>query len=67
MKIYTRKGDDGSTGLWYGGRVPKSGGRPEAYGAVDEAASALGMTVAGFVRGRGFNVYAHPERVAPQG
>lgn len=43
MKIYTRKGDDGSTGLWYGGRVPKSGGRPEAYGAVDEAASALGL------------------------
>ena len=43
MKIYTRKGDDGSTGLWYGGRVPKSGGRPEAYGAVDEAGSALGM------------------------
>ena len=42
-KIYTRKGDDGSTGLWYGGRVPKSGGRPEAYGAVDEAASALGL------------------------
>jgi cob(I)alamin adenosyltransferase len=43
VKIYTRKGDDGSTGLWYGGRVPKSGGRPEAYGAVDEAASALGF------------------------
>ena len=43
MKIYTRKGDDGTTGLWYGGRVPKSGGRPEAYGAVDEAASALGL------------------------
>jgi cob(I)alamin adenosyltransferase len=43
MKIYTRKGDDGSTGLWYGGRVPKSGGRPEAYGAVDEACSALGL------------------------
>ena len=42
-KIYTRKGDDGSTGLWYGGRVPKSGGRPEAYGSVDEAASALGL------------------------
>jgi cob(I)alamin adenosyltransferase len=42
-KIYTRKGDDGSTGLWYGGRVPKSGGRPEAYGAVDEAGSALGL------------------------
>ena len=42
-KIYTRKGDDGSTGLWYGGRVAKSGGRPEAYGSVDEACSALGL------------------------
>ena len=43
VKIYTRKGDDGSTDLWYGGRVLKSDGRPEAYGAVDEAASALGL------------------------
>jgi len=43
VKIYTRKGDDGTTGLWYGGRVPKSDPRPEAYGAVDEAASALGL------------------------
>ena len=43
VKIYTRKGDDGTTGLWYGGRVLKSDGRPEAYGAVDEAASALGL------------------------
>jgi cob(I)alamin adenosyltransferase len=43
VKIYTRKGDDGTTGLWYGGRVPKSDIRPEAYGSVDEAASALGM------------------------
>jgi cob(I)alamin adenosyltransferase len=43
VKIYTRKGDDGTTGLWYGGRVPKHGGRPEAYGSVDEAASALGL------------------------
>jgi cob(I)alamin adenosyltransferase len=43
VKIYTRKGDDGTTGLWYGGRVPKFGGRPEAYGSVDEAASALGL------------------------
>ena len=43
MKIYTRKGDDGTTGLWYGGRVPKFSARPEAYGSVDEAASALGM------------------------
>jgi cob(I)alamin adenosyltransferase len=43
VKIYTRKGDDGTTGLWYGGRVPKSAGRPEAYGSVDESASALGL------------------------
>jgi cob(I)alamin adenosyltransferase len=43
MKIYTRKGDDGSTGLWYGGRVPKASARPEAYGSVDEAASELGL------------------------
>ena len=43
MKIYTRKGDDGTTGLWYGGRVMKSAGRPEAYGSVDEAASELGV------------------------
>ena len=40
VKIYTRKGDDGTTGLWYGGRVAKSDSRPEAYGSVDEAASA---------------------------
>ena len=43
MKIYTRKGDDGTTGLWYGGRVSKSDGRPDAYGTLDEAASALGL------------------------
>jgi cob(I)alamin adenosyltransferase len=51
VKIYTRKGDDGTTGLWYGGRVPKFAGRPEAYGAVDEAASALGMARAAAERG----------------
>jgi cob(I)alamin adenosyltransferase len=51
VKIYTRKGDDGSTGLWYGGRVPKYAGRPEAYGSVDEAASALGLARAGAERG----------------
>jgi len=42
-RIYTRKGDDGSTSLWYGGRVAKSDSRPEAYGSVDEAASELGL------------------------
>ncbi len=43
VKIYTKKGDDGSTSLWYGGRVPKHHGRTEAYGALDEACSALGL------------------------
>ena len=42
-KIYTRKGDDGTTSLWYGGRVPKSALRTEAYGTLDEAASVLGV------------------------
>ena len=42
VKIYTRKGDDGTTSLWYGGRVLKSNQRTEAYGSLDEATSALG-------------------------
>ena len=42
-KIYTRKGDDGTTSLWYGGRVPKHHGRTEAYGSLDEACSVLGV------------------------
>ncbi len=43
MKIYTRKGDDGTTGLLYGGRVPKDDVAPTAYGSVDEAQAAIGM------------------------
>jgi cob(I)alamin adenosyltransferase len=43
LKIYTRKGDDGSTGLFYGGRVRKDDAAPEAYGSVDEAVAALGV------------------------
>jgi cob(I)alamin adenosyltransferase len=43
VKIYTRKGDDGTTSLWYGGRVSKTDLRTEAYGTLDEAASALGV------------------------
>jgi cob(I)alamin adenosyltransferase len=43
MRIYTRKGDDGTTGLFLGGRVPKDATGPQAYGAVDEAVSALGV------------------------
>lgn len=41
--IATRRGDGGETGLLYGGRVPKDDLHTEAYGAVDEAVSALGM------------------------
>lgn len=43
VKIYTRGGDDGTTGLYYGGRVPKSDAGPEAYGTVDETVAALGV------------------------
>lgn len=43
MKIYTKKGDDGTTSLWYGGRVPKHHRRTSAYGTLDEACSALGV------------------------
>lgn len=45
-KIYTRTGDTGTTGLGDGTRVPKTHLRIEAYGAVDEANSAIGMTLA---------------------
>ena len=43
VKIYTKKGDDGTTSLWYGGRVPKHHGRTDAYGSLDEACSHLGV------------------------
>ena len=43
MKIYTKKGDDGTTGLLYGGRVAKDGARPEAYGTVDELQACIGV------------------------
>jgi cob(I)alamin adenosyltransferase len=43
VKIYTKKGDDLTTSLWYGGRVPKDSPRTEAYGTLDEAGSALGL------------------------
>ena len=43
MKIYTKKGDDGTTGLLYGGRVDKDDPRTEVYGSLDEVVSALGL------------------------
>lgn len=42
-RIYTKTGDDGTTGLLYGGRVPKSDLVTEAYGTTDEAVAALGL------------------------
>jgi cob(I)alamin adenosyltransferase len=42
-RIYTRTGDDGTTGLYFGGRVRKDDPAPRAYGAVDEAQAALGL------------------------
>lgn len=43
MKIYTKTGDDGTTGLLYGGRVSKDSALIEANGAVDEAQASLGL------------------------
>ena len=45
-KIYTRTGDDGTTGLGDGSRTPKDSARVEAYGTVDEANSAIGAVLA---------------------
>ena len=45
-KIYTRTGDDGTTGLGDGSRVGKDSARVEAYGTVDEANSAIGIVLA---------------------
>jgi cob(I)alamin adenosyltransferase len=45
-KIYTRTGDDGTTGLGDGARVRKDDARVEAYGTVDEANSAIGVVLA---------------------
>ena len=45
-KIYTRTGDDGSTGLGDGSRTSKESARVEAYGTVDEANSCIGVVLA---------------------
>jgi len=42
-RIYTKTGDDGTTGLFYGGRVRKDSDLPRAYGTVDEAQAVLGI------------------------
>jgi cob(I)alamin adenosyltransferase len=42
-RLYTGKGDDGTTGLLFGGRVPKDSPHPRACGAVDEAQATIGV------------------------
>lgn len=46
MKIYTKTGDDGTTGLFNGQRVPKNHPRVECYGTIDEVNSILGISFA---------------------
>jgi cob(I)alamin adenosyltransferase len=46
MKIYTKKGDDGGTGLFDGTRVKKNNLRIETYGTVDELNSVIGVAIA---------------------
>ena len=43
MDSFNKKGDKGTTSLLFGHRVPKYSPRPEAYGVIDEASSALGL------------------------
>ncbi|NBW67070.1 ATP:cob(I)alamin adenosyltransferase, partial [bacterium] len=43
LKIYTKTGDDGRTGLYGGARVPKDDARVSAYGDVDELNAIIGM------------------------
>jgi cob(I)alamin adenosyltransferase len=52
VRIYTKKGDDGTTGLLYGGRIPKDDVRAAVYGTLDEVVSVLGLARAAGVSGR---------------
>lgn len=49
--LWTGKGDDGTTGLFYGGRVAKDAAEPEALGSTDEAQAAIGLARAEAVPG----------------
>jgi len=63
MQLYTRKGDDGTTGLLYGGRVRKDAPSVEANGAVDEAQAAIGLARAEVDRGSEVDeILIHAER-----
>jgi cob(I)alamin adenosyltransferase len=60
VKVYTKRGDDGTTGLLYGGRVDKHDLRTTAYGTVDETCSALGLARAELAQDAGLG-HLHDE------
>lgn len=55
MKLYTKTGDDGTTGLFSGARVAKDHPRIEAYGTIDELNAVVGMCASACEPGRGFD------------
>jgi cob(I)alamin adenosyltransferase len=57
-RIYTKTGDDGTTGLLYGGRVPKDDAATAAYGTTDEAVAVLGLARASADAGLGEEILA---------
>ena len=59
MKLYTRTGDDGTTGLFSGARVSKDHPRIEAYGTVDELNAVLGLVGCACDRGHPFEARLH--------
>ena len=61
MKIYTKTGDDGTTGLYGGKRIPKYETRIEAYGSVDELNSWIGL-----LRDQDVNALRVPELIQVQ-
>ena len=58
MKIYTRKGDQGQTGIWGGVRLAKDEARMEAMGSVDELNAAIGFAAAA-------NISTTPAHLSP--
>ena len=62
MKIYTKKGDGGTTGLLFGGRVDKDDARTWVYGTLDEAVAALGVARAGGLVGRAEDIVVRMQR-----
>ena len=62
MRVYTRSGDAGETGLLFGGRVSKADPRCEAYGATDQAVSAMGLARATSQNERVREILLHVQR-----